>query len=231
MLGRNFVMSKEQKVKDFYSKIQFPGPYKISQLKINTSPYIQFYNNAVQGLNDCLDIGCGTGMISNCLAKNNHNIHFDAVDFCDSIYYAKTFAQKHKIKNIIYYKKDFLSYPTKKKYDLILCTGVLHHIPDYLSAIKLIKNLAKRKIVIGIYNTYAKKIQKIIKPKFTNKIYRLDQEEVPFQTSFDNRQILDLFSEYYCNSIHPSINNSVVDFRNLFNYRNGGLTLYEFERK
>ena len=221
----------EQKVKDFYSKIQFPGSYKISQLKINQNPYIQFYNNAVQGLNDCLDIGCGTGMISNCLAKNNQNIHFDAVDFCDSIYYAKNFAQKHKIKNIKYYKKDFLSYPIKKKYDLILCTGVLHHIPDYLSAIKLIKNLAKRKIVIGIYNTYAKKIQKIIKPKFTNKIYRLDQEEVPFQMSFDNRQILDLFSEYCCNSIHPSINNSVVDFRNLFNYRNGGLTLYEFERK
>src|SRR6056300_618926 len=137
-------MSKEQQIKDFYSKIQFPGPYEISQLQINKmNSYIKFYNNAVQGLNDCLDIGCGTGLISNYLAKNNQNIHFDAVDFCNSIYYAKTFAQKHKIKNIKYYKKDFFNYTTKKKYDLILCTGVLHHIPDYLSAVKLIKKLAK----------------------------------------------------------------------------------------
>ena len=140
-------------------------------------------------------------------------------------------SELNEIKNIKYYKKDFFNYPTKKKYDLILCTGVLHHIPDYLSAVKLIKKLAKRKIVIGVYNTYAKKVQKIQKPKFTNEIYRLDQEEVPFQVSFNNKELLDLFSEYRCNSIHPSINNSFVDFRNLFNYKNGGLTLYEFEKR
>lgn len=225
-------MTTEEQVRDFYSNIQFPGTYDISQLEINTNyinPYLKFYHNSVQTGTHCLDIGCGTGLISNFLAKNNPNINFDAVDFSESIEYAKDFAQIHNLKNINYLKYNFLEFPIYKKYDVVICTGVLHHMPEYIAAINLIKNLANKKIIIGIYNTYAKLIQKNIKLDYANETYRLDQESVPFELSFTNKELLDLFKEYKLTSVYPSINNKLVDFKNLFNYKNGGLTLYEFE--
>jgi len=102
-------------------------------------------------------------------------------------------------------------------------------MPDYLSAINLINVLAKKKVVIGIYNTYAKFIQRNIKLNYINETYRLDQECVPFERSFSNKELLELFKGYKLNLVYPSVNNKMVDFTNLFNYKNGGLTLYEFK--
>jgi len=116
-------MTTEEHVKEFYSSIQFPGPYDISHLEINDyyiNPYLKFYHNSVQTASSCLDIGCGTGAISNFLAKNNPNIKFDAVDFSNSIEYAKEFACNNNLKNINYLKQNFLELPVDKKYDVVM---------------------------------------------------------------------------------------------------------------
>ena len=142
MLGRNFVMSIEQKVKDFYSTIQFPGSYKISQLKINQGPYIQFYNNAVQGLNDCLDIGCGTGMISNCLAKNNQNIK---IEICERAY-------RILVDEVGFNPEDIIFDPNI----LTVATGMDEHnnyAVDFIEATRWIKeNLPGAKVSGGVSN-------------------------------------------------------------------------------
>ena len=225
-------MNIETQVMNFYSSIKFPGNYNYKQLEIDNlycNPYLKFYNNAVKDFKTVLDVGCGTGLISNFLAINNPNLEVDAIDFSDSIDYAVEFSDKNLVNNISYIKENFLNYKPKKNYDIVICTGVLHHIPKYEIAIEKIKTLATKKIVIGIYNTYAKRIQKTVKLNYQNEIYRLDQENVPFETSFTNKEILYMFREYQLKTVHPSINNTLVNFRNLFNYKNGGLTLYEFD--
>lgn len=225
-------MNTETKVKDFYSSIGFPGTYTRKQLEINElycNPYLKFYNRAVRDCKTAIDIGCGTGLIANFLAVNNPSLSIDAIDFSESIHYAEEFSAKNYIKNVNYSKQDFLKYKADKEYDVVICTGVLHHMPKYVQAVDKIKNLSTKRIVIGIYNTYAKRVQKTVNLNYQNEIYRLDQEDVPFETSFTNKELLLLFKEYRLKSVYPSINNRFVNFKNLFNYKNGGLTLYEFE--
>ena len=156
-------------------------------------------------------------------------MEIDAIDFSESIEYAKKFSEKHNIKNIKYKKQNFFDMKLSKKYDVVICTGVLHHLPQYKEAVNRIQILASEKIIVGIYNFYAKKIQKSIKIDYKNETYRLDQEEVPYETSFTHKEILKLFDNYSLKDCYPSIKNKFVNFVNLLNYKNGGLTLYEFK--
>ena len=43
--------------------------------------------------------------------------------------------------------------------------------------------------------------------------------------------ITSYLEEFKINTIHPSINNQLVDITNLMNYANGGLTVYNLTRE
>jgi len=224
-------------VQNFYSEIKFPGLYNIDDLNFYQdsvdNKFLSMYNTGIQGSETVLDVGCGTGFISNLLAIKNPNIKFDAIDFSDSIDYAREFAIKNKIKNIQYHKKDFFNFESNIKYNSIICNGVLHHIPEYNSAIEKIKQLISNNgnIVIGVYNSYGKIIKKIIPIEYRSELLRADQEDVPFEISFTNQEFLNHFSEFKVNSIYPSIGNYFVNIRNLINYKNGGLTVYNLTKE
>ena len=220
----------ENLVKEFYSNLKFPGPYSINDLQfydqLLSNPYLKFYNDSIQDNKYVLDVGCGSGFIINFLAYRNPTVKFDAVDFSDSIDYAKQFSKNHKIKNITYYKENFLEWKATSKYDLIICNGVLHHIPEYKKALEKIDNLATNDIVIGIYNSYGKLFKKTKSIKYINDILYADQEMCPFEMSFTDDEFKKLVSKYTVNKVYPSYKNHLVNFYNLFNYSNGGLTTY-----
>ena len=225
-------MHKSQLVKEFYSELKFPGPYSIENLEFYdleiVNNYLKFIDNRMPMSGRVLDVGCGSGFIINFLARRHPHLKFDAIDFSDSIDYADNFSQKVGINNITYIKEDFLKWKSNNTYDLILCNGVLHHIPEYLKAIKKIKKLAGNKIIVGIYNYYGKLAKKIINVKFRNNVLYKDQVECPFELTFTDNEFRLLFLDYKIDNIHPSVNNRFVDPLNLFNYNNGGLTLYCF---
>jgi SAM-dependent methyltransferase len=228
-------LSDEQAIKEFYSKIKFPGPYTLADLEFYDegiyNPYLAILDDAVNGSKSVLDIGCGSGFITNLLARRHPKTVFTAIDFSDSIDYAKNFTRKYRTKNIIYYKQDFLTWDSTHIYDLVICNGVLHHVPKYEEALKKIKNLSSNKIVIGVYNPYGKLMKKFSTVDYKNEILYLDQEECPFEMTFSNNQMMNMFDEYNCLKIHPSINNNLVNLCNIFNYSNGGLTLYVWEKE
>jgi len=227
--------NNEQAVKEFYSKIKFPGPYTLADLEFYDegiyNPYLAILNDAVKGSKSVLDIGCGSGFITNLLARQNPKTVFTAIDFSDSIDYAKNFTKKYRTKNIIYYKQDFLTWNSTHIYDLVICNGVLHHIPRYEEALEKIKKLSSDKIVMGVYNPYGKLLKKVFPIDYKNETLYLDQEECPFELTFSNGQMKNIFREYKCLKIHPSINNDLVNLYNIFNYANGGLTLYVWEKE
>ena len=224
-----------QAIKEFYSKLQFPGPYTIDDLNFYSddiiNDYLKIFDEHTKHAVRVLDVGCGSGFIVNFLANRHPNIIFDAVDFSDSIDFAQQFSSEHNIKNINYYKEDFLLWDAEYKYDLVLSNGVLHHIPEYQSAVKKIHNLATGTVLIGIYNSYGKLLKRVFNINYVNQTLYLDQEHCPFEVSFSDRQFKELFDEYDVISVYPSFCNRLVDFYNLFNAGNGGLTIYVLQQK
>jgi ubiquinone/menaquinone biosynthesis C-methylase UbiE len=187
------------------------------------------FDQEVKTATRVLDVGCGSGFIVNFLANRYPHIQFDAIDFSDSIDYAQQFGKTNNITNTRYIKQDFLKWDSSTQYDVVLCNGVLHHIPEYLQALEKIKQCSSNKIIIGIYNTYGKLLKNFVPVVYKNQILYQDQEKCPFEMSFTDQEFKQLFKDYTIKSIYPSYKNYLVDLRNLFNYKNGGLTVYVFK--
>lgn len=217
-------------VKEFYSKLQFPGHYTMEDIlyydEIVCNDYLKFYDESVSCCNTVLDVGCGSGFIVNFLAYRHKNIQFTAIDFGDGIDFAKNFSKNNNINNITYHKVDFLSWNTTDKYDLVFCNGVLHHIPNQTKAIQKLKSLSNQNLMLGVYNKYGKIAKKIFPIDASSNILYLDQEKCPFEVSYTDNQFRNMFNEYRVTSIYPNILGKFVNTRNLFNHRNGGLTVY-----
>ena len=132
-----------------------------------------------------------------------------------------------------YYKEDFFEFIPTHQYDCIICNGVLHHMPKYKDAIDKIKTMItpSGRLILGVYNYYGKSIKKIFPITYRSELLRTDQEDVPYETNFTNKEFLNYFKEFKINMIHPSINNQLVDITNLMNYANGGLTVYNLTRE
>ena len=147
-----------EKVKQFYNRIQFPGNYTAKSLDYHwpkiRNPYLQIIDSALgEGLH-VIDIGCGTGLITNLFAKKYTHSQFCGIDFSDSINHAETISRELGQKNTQFIKTDFLEYVTDNVYDVVICQGVLHHITDHSIAIKKINTLINPggKLILGLYH-------------------------------------------------------------------------------
>ena len=97
---------------------------------------LRFFKNLSVG-----DFGCGTGEFSFLAAKNGAKV--EAFDFNKwSIKIAKENSKKLGIKNCNFYEKDF--FEIKKKFDFVICTGVLHHLPDPYKGLKHLASRVKK---------------------------------------------------------------------------------------
>jgi 2-polyprenyl-3-methyl-5-hydroxy-6-metoxy-1,4-benzoquinol methylase len=130
-------------IKQFYSNLRFPGAYRIDDIKFYDQEgihnvYLKQIDNFLMDGQEVLDVGCGTGMVSNLFAYR-YRSNFTGVDFSDSIDYASEFAVRNNICNVNWVKQDFLQYEITQQFDTIICCGVLHHIPDYQQALDKMK--------------------------------------------------------------------------------------------
>lgn len=225
-------MNIESEIKEFYGKLKFPGIYSIKDLEFYDeyvcNKYLKFFDDAMSTSSSVLDLGCGSGFITNFLARRHPDIKFTAVDFSDSIDYAKEFSKENNINNVKYLKTNILNLTSEEKFDCVLSNGVLHHIPEYDSAIRILKSLVKDngQLALGVYNSYGKLLKKVFPINYTNTILALDQEAVPFEVTWSHSEFRNLFSEYNIKLAMPSIRNRFIDMVNLFNFKNGGLTVY-----
>lgn len=219
----------EEQVRDFYGKLRFPGTYTLNDLEyfdlFQDNKFLAPYINIARNSKHVLDIGCGTGFITNLLARKFNHLEIDAVDFCDSIDVAISFSKTQGMTNVRYFKQNFFDFHTDKTYDLIISNGVIHHMPEYKRAIEKIKSYKAKHLVLGVYNKYGKMFKKISPVNYRNEMLYKDQEEVPFEVSFTHDEFVNMFRDHKL--ISPHI---MVDIKNLFNRKNGGLTVYTFAK-
>tara|TARA_B110000208_G_C11768090_1_gene429385 strand:- start:1070 stop:1972 length:903 start_codon:yes stop_codon:yes gene_type:complete len=152
-----------KKVSDFYTKNPFPN-YKPNDNKntILTSgdkTYLKGLKKIVGYRKKILEVGCGTGQFSNYFAIGSNNSIYALDPTLESLKIAKRFSDKNNIKNVTYVNGSIFEDIFEEEYfDLVFCSGVLHHTKDTYLGFKKSINLLKKGglILIGLYNSYSK---------------------------------------------------------------------------
>lgn len=107
-----------------------------------------------------LEAGCGTGNTLNHLAEIFPKASFTGIDLTPaSLEKAKKTAESMNLNNIVFQQENILKMDLKeKKYQVILCIGVLHHTADMTEGIKRLRaHLADDGVLIlWLYGKYGR---------------------------------------------------------------------------
>ena len=214
----------EHTVSKFYHKIQFPGYYTQNEVIDKTEnfflddftklPYLPFKGKL-------LEAGCGTGYTTHVIANVRRDIQITAIDFSEgSLEFAKKFSKENNYQKIDFEFMDLRDIKLNEDYyDLVICSGVLHHIenpkPIFHKLCKLLKNNGT--IIIGLYHPWGRFSshvrQKIFRltsgkprwldPRIRNEKWTeqrkntwfRDQYEHPHEEDYDHKVLLKWFNE------------------------------------
>lgn len=218
-------------VKKFYDSNPFPGPYTIKSIQdynVAQNRYVNAIDSILTDGQQVLDVGCGTGLLTNIFALRYPGSSFTGIDFSTAATYAKQFSQENKIKNSHFVKKDFLDYQTTRKYDILIAQSFLTHVSDQIRAIEKLQELVNDggKIILGVYDPVGKMMQKLFSPRYRNQRLQLDQESNPYDVCHSMRDIERLFPNFGVKRMVPGIANCLFFLYNVVYRSNGGLTLY-----
>lgn len=229
-------MMDTDKIREFYDKLQFPGHYTRQSLDYHCpqirNPFLQLIDQHLVDGKSVVDIGCGSGLITNLMATRYPNSNFTAIDFSNGAKYGESFAIENSITNVNFQQIDFLEWIPQQNFDIVICQGVLHHIPDYISAWKKLKSITslRGKLIVGLYHPWGKILKKITHINYRSSTLEKDQEYNPWETSFGFHTIkkhmlgFDLVDRYPESPWH--ILKSPIKHS-----RNGGLVTYVFQKQ
>ena len=152
-----------KKVVDFYKDNPFPNydddDNKSSILAKGEKSYLKSLKRLIGYNKKILEVGCGTGQYSNYFAIGTNNLIFALDPNYNSLQLAKNFSDKNNIKNVKYINGSiFEDLFEKETFDLVFCSGVLHHTMNtYLGFVKCAELVKKNGyILIALYNSYSR---------------------------------------------------------------------------
>jgi len=171
-------------VKTFYEKTPFPNYENFENIgdlvrKAQEGIFARLLNEQVSFGIKVLEIGCGTGQLSNFLGIAHRYVF--GVDMClNSLKLAQGFKEKNNLDRVSFCQMNLFK-PTFKaeSFPLVICNGVLHHTGDPFTGFQSISRLVKKDgyIIIGLYNKYGRlitDIRRMIFSKLNNRFKFLD---------------------------------------------------------
>jgi carbamoyltransferase len=162
-----------EKVKAFYEETPFPNydDHDSVQLlieKARRGKYARALDHSIPYNSTVLEVGCGTGQLSNFLGISCRRII--GVDLClNSLCLGEQFREKHGLDRVRFVQMNlFRSCFKPEQFDVILCNGVLHHTANPFSGFQGLLPLLKPGgyIVIGLYNRYGRLLTDIRRQAF-----------------------------------------------------------------
>ena len=150
-------------VKSFYEEHPFPNyddHDSLSSLisKSRKGVYARLLAEQIPYNARILEVGCGTGQLSNFLAIGCRTVI--GTDLCmNSLRMAETFRRQQGLSRVRFLQMNLFKPALKpEQFDVVLCNGVLHHTSDPYGGFKSISRLVKPggHIIIGLYNTYGR---------------------------------------------------------------------------
>ncbi len=150
-------------VKAFYEETPFPNYDDHDSVrslieKSRRGLYAQRLDQTIPYNADVLEVGCGTGQLSNFLGIGCRRVI--GTDMClNSLRLGEEFRSRHDLSRVLFVQMNLFRpcfRPTR--FDVILCNGVLHHTADPYGGFRGLLPLLKPggHIVIGLYNRYGR---------------------------------------------------------------------------
>lgn len=166
---RNFFVVENKdivtkKVTDFYADLPFPNYDNFETLrdlskKLENNVFLKNFKKELGFGKKIIEVGSGTSQLSIMLAHNTNNfvVAFDPT--IQSLMLGYDFAEKNNLNNCFFLNGDIFNDPIKHgSFDVVWCTGVLHHTKDSLAAFNIISKWLKPGgiMVLGLYNKYGR---------------------------------------------------------------------------
>lgn len=152
-------------VRSFYESSPFPDYEELENIsalisKAQNTFFANLLNQQVPFNIRVLEVGCGTGQMSNFLAVAKRYVF--ATDIClNSLKLGEDFRRKNNLENVGFYQMNLFKPIFKdESFPIVICNGVLHHTGDPFGGFKSIARLVKKRgyILVGLYNKYGRLI-------------------------------------------------------------------------
>jgi SAM-dependent methyltransferase len=161
---------KTEIVKDFYLDFPFPNYNNFNSLENfvekGNNLFIEKIIKFVKPNDKILEMGSGTCQLGNYLALSSYAQVYCADLSFNSLKLGSQFKKKFDIKGVNFFETDIFNSCFKKEiFDIVICTGVLHHTKNPEEAFYEILKLLKKDglIIIGLYNKISRFKNSIIK--------------------------------------------------------------------
>jgi len=154
---------RTERVRDFYSHAPFPGYRPGDSLdalraRAEKSEFARLLDDAIAPDARILEIGCGTGQMSLYLARGERQV-IGADLTRASLLLGAAAARRFGVEGVQFVETD-LHHPGLRAgaFDVVYCSGVLHHTPDPSKAFASLLPLLRPggMLVIGLYNGFAR---------------------------------------------------------------------------
>jgi 2-polyprenyl-3-methyl-5-hydroxy-6-metoxy-1,4-benzoquinol methylase len=170
-------------VKSFYEKAPFP-PYDDHESlrslieKSRRNRYHDAINRALPFNSSILDVGCGTGQLTNVLGVSCRRV-IGADISSSSLALAERFRREHRLSRVRFVQMNLFKPCFKPaQFDVVVCNGVLHHTGDPRGGFERLLPLVKPGgyIVVGLYNRYGRMMNNLRRQFRTAEQYRPPHE-------------------------------------------------------
>lgn len=154
---------RTEAVRQFYEAAPFPGYRETDTLAVlraraGRSEFARLLDRAIPGDANVVEVGCGTGQMSLYLARANRTV-IGADLTRPSLLLAAAAAHRFGVDNALFVETD-LNQPGLRAgaFDVVYCSGVLHHTPEPAAAFRRVAALAKPGglVILGLYNAFAR---------------------------------------------------------------------------
>jgi len=148
----------------FYEKTPFPNYDEFDssealRLKARRGIFAKLLDEQIRYGSKILEVGCGTGQLSNLLALTWGRTIFGADACLHSLQLAENFRRENDIRGVQFLQMNlFRPVFAPESFDIVICNGVLHHTSDPYLGFQTISKLVKPGgyILIGLYNKYSR---------------------------------------------------------------------------
>jgi len=154
---------RTEAVRRFYERAPFPGyPPRDSlhalRVRAERSAFVRLLDRAIPGDARVVEMGCGTGQMSLYLARADRLV-VGADLTRASLLLGKAAARRLGVARVLFVETDLrCSGLTPGAFDVVYCSGVVHHTPDPRASFARLVTLARPggMIVVGVYNAFAR---------------------------------------------------------------------------
>ena len=155
--------ARTEAVRTFYEAAPFPGyPPRDSlawlRARAERSRFAQLLDQAIPGDARIVEVGCGTGQMSLYLARADRVVVGADLTLA-SLRLAEAARRRFGLEAVRFVESD-LNRPGLRAgaFDVVYCSGVLHHTPDPRAAFAQVARLARPGglVVVGLYNAVAR---------------------------------------------------------------------------